>query len=58
MTLIAQGLGNREIAVALVISERTAEKHVANVMAKLGLASRAQVAAWAVDQGLAARQSS
>jgi DNA-binding NarL/FixJ family response regulator len=48
--LLARGLSNRAIAAALVISERTAEKHVANVMAKLGLRSRAQVAARSAAQ--------
>jgi non-specific serine/threonine protein kinase len=43
-TLIAQGLGNKEIAARLVISQRTAEGHVENIMTKLGCTSRAQVA--------------
>lgn len=42
--LIAQGLSNREIAARLVISSRTAETHVGNILNKLGLTSRAQVA--------------
>ena len=42
--LIAQGLSNREIAARLVISSRTAETHVANILNKLGLTSRTQVA--------------
>jgi DNA-binding NarL/FixJ family response regulator len=46
------GYSNRAIAEALVISERTAENHVANILGKLGLASRAQAAAYAVAQGL------
>jgi DNA-binding CsgD family transcriptional regulator len=44
--LVALGHSNRAIAGALVISERTAEHHVANIMAKLGFSSRAQIAAW------------
>ena len=44
--LVAQGKSNRAIADALVISERTAERHVANIMDKLGYTSRAQVATW------------
>jgi DNA-binding NarL/FixJ family response regulator len=36
----------------LVISVATAERHVANVLAKLGFRSRTQVAAWAVEHGL------
>jgi non-specific serine/threonine protein kinase len=44
--LIAQGRSNREIAAALVISQRTAESHVEHILDKLGFGSRAQVAAW------------
>src|SRR5262249_28067466 len=36
--LIATGLSNRQIAARLVISQRTAESHVENILAKLGLA--------------------
>ena len=48
--LIARGLSNRAIAEELVISPATAARHVANILAKLGLNSRAQVAAWTADQ--------
>ena len=48
--LIARGLSNRAIAAELVISPATAARHVANILAKLGLNSRAQVAAWTADQ--------
>ena len=51
--LVAQGLTSREIAARLVISERTAETHVSNILGKLGVTSRAQIAAWAVEHGLA-----
>ncbi len=44
--LVAEGLTNRAIAETLVISERTAERHVANIMAKLGMNTRAQIAAY------------
>jgi DNA-binding NarL/FixJ family response regulator len=43
--LVAQGLTNRQIAKELVLSERTVENHVANLLKKLGLHSRDQVAA-------------
>lgn len=49
-TLVAQGLSNREIAEALVISERTAQNHVQHILGKLGYANRAQIAAWATRQ--------
>ena len=51
-TLIAQGKFNREIADALVLSERTIETHVSNIMLKLSLTSRRQIAAWAIERGL------
>ena len=50
--LVARGLSNREIAEQLVISERTADRHMSNILDKLGLAHRAQVAAWATEQRL------
>lgn len=50
--LVARGHSNRQIAAALVVSERTAETHVAHCLAKLGLSSRSQLAAWAYAQGL------
>jgi DNA-binding NarL/FixJ family response regulator len=48
--LLAQGLGNRAISARLVISEGTAKRHVENILAKLGLRSRAQVADWLTRQ--------
>jgi DNA-binding NarL/FixJ family response regulator len=53
LVLVADGKSNREIADALVISERTARTHVSNVLVKLGLASRTQAALWAIREGLA-----
>lgn len=50
--LIADGKTNREIAALLVIAERTADTHVQHILNKLGVRSRAQIAAWAVDHGL------
>lgn len=44
--LVADGLSNREIAAALVLSERTAQNHVQHILTKLGFANRAQIAAW------------
>jgi DNA-binding CsgD family transcriptional regulator len=48
--LLAQGLSNKAVARSLVIAQRTAETHVANVLVKLGLTSRSQVAAWVAEQ--------
>lgn len=52
MRYLSQGKSNREIAEALFLSERTVENHVANILNKLGLDSRAQAAVWAVEKGL------
>jgi non-specific serine/threonine protein kinase len=51
--LIARGQTNREIAASLFIGEGTAATHVKHIFAKLGRGSRAHVAAWAVEKGLA-----
>jgi tetratricopeptide (TPR) repeat protein/DNA-binding CsgD family transcriptional regulator len=50
--LIARGESNREIAEGLVVSERTVESHVTNILTKLGFSSRARIAVWAADKGL------
>ncbi len=50
--LIAQSKSNREIADALIVSERTVETHVSNVLFKLGFTSRIQIAAWVIERGL------
>jgi ATP/maltotriose-dependent transcriptional regulator MalT len=44
--LVAEGLSNPEIAERLVISTRTAQGHVENILRKLGFTSRAMIAAW------------
>jgi predicted ATPase/DNA-binding CsgD family transcriptional regulator len=51
--LVAQGLTNREIAARLFISERTADGHLEHIREKLGVGTRAQVAAWHVEHGYA-----
>jgi DNA-binding NarL/FixJ family response regulator len=51
-TLLTRGLSNRQIGEALVITTATAERHVTNVLTKLGFHSRAQIAAWAAKQDL------
>jgi len=53
--LIARGLSNRAIAAELVISPATAARHVANIFAKLGVTSRAQVAAWTAEHSRESR---
>ncbi|MGI5292577.1 ATP-binding protein [Nonomuraea polychroma] len=48
--LIAQGMSSKEIAAALVISQRTAESHTEHILRKLGFNSRTQIAYWAAEQ--------
>jgi DNA-binding NarL/FixJ family response regulator len=51
--LVAQGMSNREIADALVLGQRTVQTHVGHILDKLGFTTRAQIAAWAAERGLA-----
>jgi DNA-binding NarL/FixJ family response regulator len=44
--LIADGMSNKEIAARCFLSERTVETHVSNILNKLGINSRVQVAGW------------
>lgn len=52
LKMIAEGSGNEAIAGALGISARTVEKHRANFMAKLGLASHREIVLYAMREGL------
>jgi DNA-binding CsgD family transcriptional regulator len=52
LQLVAEGLSNPAIADQLVLSEHTVHRHVANILRKLGVNSRAAAAAWAAQQGL------
>jgi predicted ATPase/DNA-binding CsgD family transcriptional regulator len=44
--LVAEGLSNKDIALRLIISRRTAESHVVHILDKLGFKSRSQIASW------------
>jgi DNA-binding CsgD family transcriptional regulator len=51
VALLVEGLSNADLAARLYISPKTAAVHVSNVLAKLGMSSRNEVAAWARDEG-------
>ena len=53
LNLVAAGNTNRAIAAALGISERTVDRHVSNIFAKLGVSSRAAATAFAVEHDIA-----
>jgi DNA-binding CsgD family transcriptional regulator len=54
LVLLADGASNRQIGERLVISDRTAGRHVANIFAKLGIHTRAEAARIAAEHGLTA----
>lgn len=55
LRLVAKGLGNKEIAAALSLSENTVKTHVRHILEKLHLRSRAEAAAYADRVGIATR---
>jgi len=50
--LVARGLTNPQIAEQLVISRRTVDRHISNILNKLDLSTRGQVAAWTFQLGM------
>ncbi len=50
--LIAEGSTSREIADLLVLSEKTVERHRANILEKLGVRDRVQLTRYAIRRGL------
>jgi DNA-binding NarL/FixJ family response regulator len=56
LKLIASGLTNSQIAEKLVISENTVKGHVSNILSKLHVADRTQVAVYAWQRGIVQRE--
>jgi len=56
--LVAQGMTNRQIGQHLVITERAAAAHVEHILDRLGVGSRAQIAAWATARGMVTQSDS
>ena len=54
--LIAEGKASREIGEILVVNSRTIEKHIENILSKLGFTSRTQIAVWASEKGLGPKE--
>jgi DNA-binding NarL/FixJ family response regulator len=52
LKLLGQGLGNREIAEKLIVSEKTVKTHVANILQKLQVSSRTQAVLYAIQHNL------
>ena len=52
LRLVAKGMSNKEIADKLIISEKTTKTHLSNILSKLHLADRTQVAIYALRQRL------
>lgn len=50
--LISKGLTSRQIAAALMISVRTVESHIENIMTRLGFGSRSEIAAWYIGRSV------
>ncbi len=50
--LIAEAYTNRQIAETLRVSEKTVESHRANLLAKLGMRDRVELARYAIRRGL------
>lgn len=52
VNLVAQGFSNRDISVALGISQRTVESHVSNMLNKTGLHNRTELSRWVIENEL------
>ena len=53
LALLSDGLTNRQIAMKMFLGEGTVRNYVSSILSKLGFTSRAQIAVWAAEKGLA-----
>ena len=51
LSLLMKCFSNQQIASELKISEKTVEKHLTNIYAKVGVSSRTEAALWGMSQG-------
>jgi len=56
VSLVGQGLSNQEIADRLTISSKTVKTHISNILSKLQLEDRTQLAIFALKNGLVESQ--
>jgi NarL family two-component system response regulator LiaR len=56
VALVAQGASNHDIAIKLAISEKTVKTHISNILSKLQLADRTQLAIYALKKGLVEKE--
>jgi DNA-binding NarL/FixJ family response regulator len=56
LKLAASGMGNREVARNLFISEHTVKRHMSSIFQKLKVCNRQQAAMLAMDEGIVSRQ--
>ena len=52
VALVEKAKSNSEIALELVLSKRTVEKHIGSILSKLGFNSREQIVRWAIENRL------
>jgi len=52
LSLLAQGMGNEDVARTLSVSAGTVRTHVHNILTKLGVADRVRAVLWAIEHGL------
>ena len=58
LRLLAAGMSNKQIAAKLYLSAATVERHLATVYRNLGLSSRVEAARFAIENGIADRETS